>query len=567
MIRLGEDVRLPRGWDTAAAALAACAHAAQDPRSRAEIAAFSGLAFRVTCDRVVSLAGPHAWPWRSELPAAAERLGYAVQLVACDEPAESAHAQAARRRATDLIRAGLAAGHPTLIWGVHAPEFGVARGLDGDQLEVSGILDGVAPPSLSLTDLGRGDVPVVFAMQLGERSDLSAEESALSALRAALLLGRGPAAVISGFARGLDAWATVQRALEAGDIDPAGLAYFAHRQAESRAAIAAFIPTAARALSVDLDAAGPAWRRSSAMLAELAAFHPFPPPPDTMMTGSNADQSLALIEEVARAEAAALDAVEAGLAAHQRASNARLTVVELDRTQAPSLFACTADLPLPLEAQADRCRERERQRLGSSFRALLLQDQSRTVGQLLYAPLGDSLYPIGAEGTRWLIFCPWVSRARRGRGLGTRLFTTLIDRARKAGIDGLLALATSDERFLDPSGFLKHGFTEVARRGELRLLELALTERPSCARILDPAEPARNGPLPVTVRHAYNCPLLLAARENAAAAAAEVQAALDSGDATATDPAGVSVGGRPLIHGFVPLSALTQAFREAAARW
>jgi GNAT superfamily N-acetyltransferase len=551
-------IRLPRSWDTASAALAACVGVAP-----AEIAAASGLAFRVTTDQHVTLAGPHAWPWRSELPAAAERLGFATRLVACDEPSDSQLATVGRTRAAHLIAEGLAAGRPTIIWGVHAPEFGLAIGLDGDRLQVSGILDGVAPAEMSLADLGRGDVPVLFALQLGELTPISDEESARSALRCALLAGRGPTPIISGFARGLDAWAAVKRALEAGEIDPAGLAYFAQRHAESRAAIAAFIPRAAQALAITIDPS--AFRRSAGMLAELASCHPFPPPPDSMITSNQVDQSLALIDETARAEAAALDAIETALSAHQKSRAARLTVI--DTPSASALFACTADLSLPLETQTSHCREQQAPRLGSSFRALLLQDGERTVGQLLHAPLSESLYPISAEGTRWLIFCPWVSRDRRGRGLGTRLFSALIDRARAAHIDGLLALATTDERFLDPAGFLKHGFTEVARRGELRLLELPLTDRPSCARIIDPIEPPRTGALPITVRHAYNCPLLLAARENVVAASVELPVALDTRDATAQDPAGVTVGGRPLMHGFVPVSALTHALRDAASRW
>ncbi len=62
---------LPRAWDTAAAALCACAHALGDARGVAEVAAASGLAFRTSVDEVVSLAGPHAYPFAEVLSAAA----------------------------------------------------------------------------------------------------------------------------------------------------------------------------------------------------------------------------------------------------------------------------------------------------------------------------------------------------------------------------------------------------------------------------------------------------------------------------------------------------------------
>ncbi len=534
-----------------------------------QVAGASGLAFRTSLDAQVTLAGPHAYPWREELPAAAERLGYLTHVVACNEPPTSTLHAAARARALVLIADGLAADRPTMVWGVHAPEFGLVRGLDGEVLEVSGILDGLAPPELDAAQLGHGDVPVLFALQLTLAAPISDEQSALAGLRAALTHGRGPAATLSGFATGLGAWRLLLAALESGHLDPAGLAYAAQRYAEARAAAAGWLEHAESALGVDLRAARAAFRRSAGMLAELAACHPFPPPPDLLLTNSARDQAHALVEEVAAAEAGGLDGIEAALAAHERRRASRLRVSDLDEAQLPSLFACVADLPVALDDQAATCRDQLRPQLGSGFRGKLLYDGELLVGHLLYAPLADAHYPVYAEGNRWFVFCPWRARDRRGQGLGARLFAALDADARAAGIDGLLTLATTDERFLYPSGLERHGFTERGRRGELLLWERSYTAVSSNARIWDPAEAAHEGALPVTIRHGYNCPLLLRTRTDLEhlARTAGTTVTLDVAPASARQPAGATIAGKPLLHGFVPLAALTAALKSETEKW
>ncbi|HEY7956611.1 MAG TPA: GNAT family N-acetyltransferase [Polyangia bacterium] len=572
MTRLPTDLRLPRAWDTASAALTVCARALGDARDVPTVAAASGLAFRLSLDGELGLGGPHAYPWREELCSAAERLGYDCEVVSSSEPADSALGRAARTRALALIDRGLASGRPTMVWGVHAPEFGLVRGKGGDRLEVSGILDTIAPAELAVSDLGRGDVPVLFALQLTARIALSAEEAALTALRAALTLGRGAAPTLAGVATGASAFAALSSALDRGVFDPAGLAYAAQRYAEARAAAAGWLDAIAPGLGPlgsDLAAARAGFRRSANMLGELARCHPFPPPPETLIATTGREEARALVDDAARAEAAALDGIEAALAAHARRRLERLRVVDLDRARLPSLFGCIRELPVGLAAEADACREKIAPALGARFFGKLLYEDDRLVGHLLYAPLADAHYPIVAAGARWFIFCPWLAHELRGRGAGALLFDALVADARAAHIDGLLTIGTSDERFLYPAGFARHGFSPVDQRGELCLLERALTDVESGAHLIAPATLEPGGKLPVVVRHSYNCPLLLHSRNNAAAAARGLadQVLLDERDAGEGEGAGAAVAGRPLIHGFVPLAALTTVLRDEADRW
>jgi GNAT superfamily N-acetyltransferase len=527
---------LPRSWDTAAAALTACAQALGDSRQVRQIAAASGLAFRLSVDAEVSLAGPHAYPFAEVLPAAAARLGYTCEFVSCNERPDSPLHADAQRRALALI-AG-AADAPTLIWGVHAPEFGLALRLDGEQLRVSGILDGAAPPLMPAAALGRGDVPIVFALRLTGK--LPSDDAA--GLWAALSFGRGPAPTLNGFFNGADAWRAVQAALVSGRIDPAGFAYSAQRWAESRAAAAAWL---------EIPAAKKAFSRAASMLQELASLHPFPPPPGNMLTSTQREQSAELVAEAARAEAAGLDAIAEELAARERRATEALRIVDLSESRV-DLYACIRELPIDLEAEAETCRQR------GPLSGKLLYDKSRLVGHVLWAPLEEALQPIVAQGRRWFIYCPWVLHELRGRGAGPRLFSALEEAARQAGVNGLLTFATGDERFLYVEALAKLGFVEVAHRGDLHLLERALDDVPSHARFTETPPPESSSEASsearLVVQHNYHCPLLLHTRRGLAQAARQAGVTVEESDGIG----GARLDGHELPHGYIPPSALLQ---------
>src|SRR5205823_4497901 len=112
----------------------------------------------------------------------ASRAGEPLHDAACDE-------------AFALARAGVDAGRPTLLFGVHTGEFGLARGyqrppsIDGrgnppDALLVSGLLDGGAPDTLPRARLA---VPtgILFALQLVERLPVDDAAAARAVLVAA----------------------------------------------------------------------------------------------------------------------------------------------------------------------------------------------------------------------------------------------------------------------------------------------------------------------------------------------------------------------------------------------
>ena len=575
--------KLPRALDTASAALTACAGALGDDRDVPEIALASALAFRISADDQVTLAGPHAFPWREELARAAERLGYRVQLVASNERPGGALHQRAQAEAYALISSQADANRPTLLWGVHAPEFGIAVDLRAGAVAVSGILDGFAPDTIARESIGTGDVPLLFALALTEKIDAPASERVRSMLAAALEHGRGPAPTFSGVATGIAAWRNIFAALESGVVDPAGFSYTIARAAEARRAIAERL----RAEGFPLEPARVAYGRSASMLTELSRLSPFPPTPATMLTSSLREESAALIAEVITAESQALDQIAHALVAESRSRSHALSVREATSAELPALFACTREIPvLEIEADAAECRARVAPAIGRGFRAKLIFDErgTRTIAQLLYAPLEHAHYPIAALGKRWLIFCPWVAHSERGRGLGAKLFAELEASARQENIDGLLALATSDERFLHGGAFEPFGMTEIARAADVRLYERRLSDIPSDAKFLAPLisestsceDPpftippsARKGSLPVIVRQGYNCPLLLRTRRELVEAAKQSgsSVALDVADGSATSPIQATVSRRPLPHRYLPTAHLIEGLKAEIDSW
>ena len=556
MIVKSLDVSLPRSWDTAGAALAACARALGDPRSVGELLVASGRAFRLWLDARVTPAGLHAGAWREELTVAVERLGFRWQLEAStnDEPLWDA----TRVRAFDLARDGIAAGRPSLCFGVHVGEFGLVRGVDGERLVVSGVLDEAGASSLLARDQHGEPSGIVFVLQLVERVILDDQRAARATLIAA--------------ARAYDprGWAAWESALASGDLDPLGLGQTAARHAEARSLIADHLPAIAARAGIALGGALAGYCRSAAMLGEVARLVPSPPPPGFMLTSTLREELADLVRAAATAESLAAGAIAKALDEDDRRRRAaHVTLRSLDARTLADLFACTAEIPIAgLAAAAADCRAALAPTLGRALDGKLLYDGDTLIGHILWAPLAEARYPIAAEGKRWLVYCPWVALGRRGAGLGQRLIEALVDEARASGIEGLLTLATSVDVFLARESWAALGFVEIDRAEGTLLMERSLGDSPSSARLVPPPSPARSpgAKLPVMVRHAHNCPLLLHVRRQVADVARAAGSALDvdEREASSVEPAGVIIGGRALPHGPIAPDAIAAGIADLA---
>jgi GNAT superfamily N-acetyltransferase len=94
-----------------------------------------------------------------------------------------------------------------------------------------------------------------------------------------------------------------------------------------------------------------------------------------------------------------------------------------------------------------------------------------------WGPLGHGLSAVP---------CLCVENAFHGRGLGKALLLDAVQRSQKAGYRGITIQAyTHDFWFMQAAFFLKHGFIEVARQGEVVLLWQPFDDSVSKPRMLE----------------------------------------------------------------------------------
>jgi GNAT superfamily N-acetyltransferase len=563
------SIELPPGASSLLQAIRALVRAQGDERDAATLDVLSSFAFQLVVSAEIDLSGPVGFPWDHELRAALSRLGYDTEIHYA-EPSDPRFGLM-QRRAVDAARTAIDRGQPAMAFGIQVPAFGLVVGYDDARrvLCVSGLLDDAGGPrELSYDRLGRGDVPVLFLMTLGERTPVPDDDAWTAALRAAVEHARGERPIRGDCASGLAAYKAIAAALRSMRIDPSGLALTVQILAEARSHAAETL--AVRALShagdQTLATAATAYRRVAAATAALAGRLPFPPPPDQSITLPMRDRLLQAVFEIEAADGQAAGALASHLEARVRdRRTGTLHVEQLTARDAPELFRCIGDIPIDgLDRAATACRERIAPRLGSDFIATVLRSSAdgRVHGHVYTAALASSGYPVQAAGRQLFLFCPWVRHDLRGSGLGRRLFEAVIAQARTDELDGVLTIATSQEIFLHYAVYQHFGWEEADREEDDRLLYLPLkkTRLEAAPRYAKAVAATHDGRPSVRVRHAYNCPLLHATREGAAHAGPPEQ--LDVADSSVagsgTDSAQVTIGPRRLPLGYVPAGALTR---------
>ncbi len=570
------DARLLPSRSSLLAALAACAPSRY---TTAQVAGLSGLAFRLQIDPEVSPASAVMFPWAQELPGMFSRLGLDCDLVYADraEPQFDARVIRALAQSVDALRRGA----PSLVWGVHLPEFGILRGYDPDRREffVSGVLDGRGGSNaLSYDRLGRScDVPVLLVASPKRATSDSDADALRAALNNALDLGHGLSARTGRAQAGLSAYGVWCEALRSGRIDPSGHAYNAQLLAEMRSLVAPFLIDAStfsgEEAAEELRLAATAYQRAAAQLVELAADFPFPLPDGNCLTTVASDRHAEWLTQAAATERAGLEHIERALDLDRRTAMKRaLRVERLGPGDAARLFRCIEDLPLGgLEDEAGELRKSISLATDGGLHGHVASLGRNVVGHIYVSELRKAGAAIEvSSGTYLYVYCLWVSHSRRGAGIGKALIAALVAEARAQGVDGIFAEATAQEIFLPHTAYESLGFSEVDRlEDDVRLMYLPVRSAAVHARLRCPEaiDPGRRGKLPVLISRGRPCPLLRRSWRNIETAAHRLidrGLGLELGEAPVS---GVEIGGRRLPLSYVPAEAAEIALADAAREW
>ena len=260
--------------------------------SVAEVSALSGHAFRLaitsSADGEIGAAGPSCFSSGTALPLY-EGLGWRFRAIeaAPDDP------DYARRRREALVQIGKATDHglPAIAFGLHIPDFGIVRAVEGRDGEAGASLIvsttmspqyGARLPAEQWPAPGRPQPLRVFLPDKRVRVEPATRMTRL--LRFAVDYARhGDTGVVPGFpapTTGIEAYARWAALLEGSEpISPHGQAYCIQGLQEARTDAAAFLRSAAAArpaAAAEFNRAAAAYRAVVLELSRMATLFPFP---------------------------------------------------------------------------------------------------------------------------------------------------------------------------------------------------------------------------------------------------------------------------------------------------
>lgn len=196
-----------------------------------DVAAYSGYAFVLTINGGLCPSGPTCLNWHA-LNRGANALGRSVlEFSSGDcytEGSRNDRTRAHCRALFEMVRAEIQAGRPCVIWGAGPPEFGVVRGIEGeDYLMVAG---GPTPERLAwdAIDAPGGPYGLAFPtpVAIHDDRDFTTLRQSLARLTR---LNSGP-----GSRCGLDAYSFWIAQLQVGDLELFGNSYNTQCWAEAR---------------------------------------------------------------------------------------------------------------------------------------------------------------------------------------------------------------------------------------------------------------------------------------------------------------------------------------------
>jgi hypothetical protein len=255
-----------------------------------DVGGFSGYSFMMNVSRsVLHAGGPTAFLSWDEIRKGTENLGVRLDHWAIDGtfpakqgmPTPEEVEQA--RKLFEMVKAEIDAERPVILWGLHAPEYGIVNGYDGSSYLVSTFRRLIGQPDDPIIYYDLKAMGCMDMYRFRERLDIDKKARMEETLKRALLFARGEFKTMEGFVSGpgaLSHWADVMESGRSEMLDYFGISYMAQCYAESREICMVFTKRLARESggkrAEELGLASEEYGRVFRNFADLSKLFPFP---------------------------------------------------------------------------------------------------------------------------------------------------------------------------------------------------------------------------------------------------------------------------------------------------
>jgi hypothetical protein len=304
-----EDVKFVPNWTSIIGAVAGALRARGDDRPTDYLMGMTGFGFRLHIrDTVCPSSATTGYKWTDDVLDAVGRLGYRGEayFVTKENPVfENVRSEVCRR-----IVHKIDDGEPVVIWETAIPEFGLIRGYDpsAETFLVSGVRDQEREEQIRYSNLGGGEVGILYALFIIDRLNVNAADEELGALRWAADYFAHPPVNEADELHGVQGIAAYEKwavELEENQAHALGNAYMAQVITSTREAVPPFLRTVAKAhkdVAEPLEEAAGIYETVGKELHEVARAFPFPGDENTLAVTENRKNAASHLRAAGEAE-------------------------------------------------------------------------------------------------------------------------------------------------------------------------------------------------------------------------------------------------------------------------
>jgi len=180
----------------------------------------------------------------------------------------------------------------------------------------------------------------------------------------------------------------------------------------------------------------------------------------------------------------------------------------VERVQAREAYPCMTENLTPWAEGVPLSQQWFAANLGKHLEGFHLEEDGKVIGHIYWAPSERALVPYNIEDHVAFLYCEWVQRDYRGRGLMRQLFGRFIEELQDEGYKGVLVDGTEFEDYMHHSHFTKRGFRVLQDFGQFKLMYLPLAQEEVAVEKLEPQIPVEGrAPVEVLIIGSRFCPV------------------------------------------------------------